>query len=103
MIASFIEGLAEHRLSDKAIENLDLMPGLSNYIKYSWGLIYFHNVQDGKPKWGDNIDLHHSVYVGYSDIFVTKDKDFRDLANIVGETAECLLLDGFFRKYIDAS
>ena len=103
MIADVMVDLVEHSLPDKAIEDLGLMPGLSNYIKYWWGLIYYHVIQDGKPKWGDNVDLHHSVYVGYSDIFVTNDRDFRDLAQIVAESAECLSLDDFFREYIYAS
>lgn len=54
-------------------------------IKANLGLIYNTLIKDKKPKWGDNIDIHHIILSSTADIFVTDDSDLQEFLGILDE------------------
>lgn len=65
-------------------------------IKAKFGLIYNTLLKDKKPKWGDNIDIHHIILSSVADTFVTGDKDMQELFGILDEKEpECINFEEF--------
>lgn len=78
--------------------NLQKLPGLRFLFKYICSSIYKTLIEDRKPKWGSGIDMNHSVYIGYSDIFVTDDADFIAIVRSFKEPKpDCLSLNDFIK------
>ncbi len=75
-------------------------PGLCCLFKYECASLYKQLLRNGKCTWGSGIDMTHSVFIGYCDIFLTEDPGFMDIVRLFNRSnLECLLLDEFVSRY----
>lgn len=87
---------------DLLASNLQKLPGLRCLFWYECASIYKQILKGKKPTWGSGIDMTHSVFMGYCDIFVTDDPGFLDIVRLFNEpNVECLLLSEFVIQYLD--
>lgn len=83
--------------------NLLRLPGLRCLFKYECASIYRQLLKGKKPGWGSGIDMNHSVFLGYCDIFVTADNNFLDIVRLFKEPkVKCFSFNEFMVQYLDA-
>lgn len=84
---------------NELISNLPQMPGFQCLAKYILVLIYKQHVMGNKPNRGDNMDMLHSVFIGYCNLFVTEDQDFLDTVHLFDELrVKCLSFSEFLKS-----
>jgi hypothetical protein len=85
---------------DLLASNLQNLPGLCCLFKYECASLYKQLLRNGKCTWGSGIDMTHSVFIGYCDIFLTEDRGFMDIVRLFNRSnLECLSLDEFVSSY----
>lgn len=93
-----VRALGKERQSEQDLLNLDLksLPGLRCLFKYMCALTYRQLLKEETPRWGSGIDMNHSVFLGYCDIFVTSDNYFLDIALLLREpSVRCMSVSEF--------
>lgn len=97
---------SKSRIDETDFSKIDLekMPGLRFLFKYICVSIYNPLPRNEKLKWGNSIDMNHSVFIGHSDVFVTEDDDFLKIIRLFNEPqTECLSLNDFINKYVQVN
>jgi len=84
---------------DMVRSNLSKMEGFRHSLYYYLlALVYHHNFAGGEPELGDSRDMHHIIYAGYSDIFVSDDTNLvKYLRYIPTKKHKYLKLDEFIQ------
>lgn len=101
----FIRAVEDNRRRKQDFPELDLqrLPGLRCIFKYMCASIYKQLLKGEKPKWGSGIDMNHSVFLGYCDIFVTADTNFLDILHLFKEPeTQCLSFIEFMLQCVGA-
>lgn len=99
-----IEAFGDTRRGKQDFSDLDLqrLPGLRCLFKYQCARLFRQLLMEEKPRWGSRMDMYHSVFLGYCDIFFTGDNNFLDIVNLFGESkVKCLSFSEFVAQYID--
>lgn len=87
---------------DALASNLQRLPGLRCLFKCICALTYRQLLVGTRPKWGSGIDMAHSVFIGYSDVFVTNDRAFLEIVRLFDEPkAQCLTFSNFLAQHVD--
>lgn len=102
---NFIASILEDKIKNSQItvtmvkKNLPAMKGLYHWLYYNLlGIIYHHDFAGGEPEPGDARDMHHAIYAGYSDIFVSDDTNLiKYLRYIPTNKHQYLNLDEFIQ------
>lgn len=100
-----IRALGRERRNKQDFSDLDLrrLPGLQCLFRYMCALTYKQLLKGQKPRWGSGIDMNHSVFLGYCDIFVTGDNYFLDTVLLLKKPeVRCLSLADFIVQHIGA-
>ena len=101
-----IAAFGDARQGKQDFSHLDLqrLPGLRCLFKYQCARLFKQLLMQEKPRWGSRMDMYHSVFLGYCDIFVTGDDHFLDIVDSFGESGvECLSFSEFVAQYIDST
>ena len=82
-----VKALQDPIKGEQAFHMLDLqkIASLRFLFKTIVVLAYRQLLKGIQPKWGDNIDINHSVYLGCCDAFVTADSDFLESILLLNE------------------
>ncbi len=97
-----IRALEDSKRGKQVISDLNLqrLPGLRCLFKYMCASLYKQLLKGEKPSWGGGIDMNHSIFLGYCDIFVTADGHFLDIIKLFKEPiSDFLSFSEFIARY----